>query len=347
MRIIVTGGAGFIGSHLCKHLLSQGHTVACLDNLSTGRLKNISDLLSAYPSTFSLHRVDINNSMRLQHLFHNFGNSNGGDGYIDTVYHLAAVVGVKRTLENPYSVLCTNIQGTVNVLDAACKARVRRFVNISSSEVYGDPVQVPESESSPKNADLPYAVSKLVGEKYAEVYAQTRGLSTISLRLFNVYGPRQGDSPYGFVVGIFVDQVLSGQSPTIFGDGFQTRDFTYIDDCVAMIALAADCSLSPGEPLNIGAGAPVTILDLAERILTLCGKPNQQPEFQPERPFDIRHRFADVSRMRQVLVYKPKVDLTQGLSRTIAYYRLYKESKPASKNKKLLTPLDNQTNPMV
>ncbi len=310
MRIAVTGGAGFIGSHLCDYLLSRGHNVTCLDNLSTGSEENVKPLL-ANPA-FKLVRCDIRDRDKIEQFFRR--------DKIELVSHYAAVVGVNRTLENPKEVLEVNINGTVNVFEAALKCGCRKVVNISSSEVYGNPVEVPEREESPKNVDLPYAISKLVTEKYAEIYFQKYGLKTVSLRLFNVYGPRQDTTPYGFVVGIFISRVLQNEPPIIFGDGFQTRDFTYIEDCLLPTVIAAESDVANGKVFNIAAGKPVTILDLAETVIDLCGK-EFEPVFEPPRDFEIRHRFADISQMRTVLGYRPRYDLKEGLKLTMDWYK--------------------------
>ena len=308
--VLVTGGAGFIGSHLCERLVEKGSYVICVDNLYTGSKKNIANLLTK--ENFKFIECDVRDRDRLIEIFK-------GERP-DIVYHLAAVVGVKRTLENPKEVLDVNIKGTENVLEAALNSGCKKVVNISSSEVYGNPIEVPEREDSPKNVELPYAIAKLIGEKYAEIYYKKYGLKTTSLRLFNVYGPRQEATPYGFVAGIFIKRVLQNKPPIIYGDGFQTRDFNYIDDCIEAMILAGEKSVADGKVFNIAAGKPITILDLAELIIELCGK-NLQPIFKKEREFEIRHRFADISKMRTILGYKPKYDLREGLKQTIRWYK--------------------------
>ena len=309
-NVLVTGGAGCLGSYLSKHLLRLGYRVICLDNFSTGREENIKELLGN--SKFTLARGDIKDQGKMEQFFR--------QEKIDLVYHYAAVVGVKRTLENPKEVLDVNISGTLNVLQAALSSGCQKVVNISSSEVYGNPVQVPESETSPKNVNLPYGLSKLVAEEYTQIYYQKYGLKTTSLRLFNVYGPGQDVTPYGFVVGIFIGRVLQDKPPIIYGDGFQTRDFTYLEDSILPTIAAAESDAANGEVFNIAAGRPITIIDLAELIIELCGK-DLKPVFEPERAFEIRHRFADISKMRSVLDYKSKYDLKEGLRLTIEWYK--------------------------
>lgn len=308
--VAVTGGAGFLGSHMCAESIKRGHKVICIDNFSTGTRNNIEPLMSN--KNFKLCPCDIRNFDQLKEIL--------VQEKTELVYHYAAVVGVKRTLEEPEEVLDVNIRGTVNVLQAALQAGCTKVVNVSSSEVYGSPVEVPEREDSPKNVELPYAISKLTAEIYAQIYYQKHGLKTTSMRLFNVYGPRQDSTPYGFVVGIFIKRLLNGEPPIIYGDGFQTRDFTYIEDSILPTIIAAENDDANGEVFNIAAGKPVTILDLAESVIELCGK-KLEPIFEPERDFEIRHRFADISKMRTILGYKPEYDLKEGLKLTIESYK--------------------------
>ena len=290
-RILVTGGAGFIGSHLVGKLLEYNNEVTCLDNLSTGSVENI-EIFNSRPN-FKFIKGDILNKEFLNSITEG----------IDYVFHYAAIVGVKRTLENPLLTLRVNIEGTKNILDSSVSNGVRKVINASSSEVYGEPVEIPERENGHVNAKLPYAVSKLTAEKYCEAYYNMHGLATTSLRFFNVYGPRQISSPYGFVVGIFITQALSKQPLTIFGDGNQTRDFVFIEDNINATIIAAERKNTDGKVLNIGSGKPTTILDLAEEIIDITGA-NVEPIFLPGREYDIAHRFPDISLMTELLGYK-------------------------------------------
>lgn len=310
MHIAVTGGAGFIGSHLCERLVKDGHYVISLDNFSTGSKNNLSGVLEN--ENFKSIECNIMDQKAIKNTLK--------EESIELLYHYAAIVGVMRTLENPKDVMDVNIRGTENVLEAALGTSCKKVVNISSSEVYGNPIEIPEKENSPKNVELPYAISKLTGEIYASIYQKKYGLKTTSLRLFNVYGPRQNSTPYGFVVGIFINNVLNNMPPVIYGDGFATRDFTYIEDNISATVLAAEKSAANGQVFNIAAGKPVTVLDLAETIIDLFGK-KMKPEYQPEREHDIKHRFADISKMRTVLGYKPKYELREGLKLTIDWYK--------------------------
>ena len=304
MKVLVTGGAGFIGSHLCEELAKK-HEVFCLDNLSTGKKENITN------PKIKFIKADANNKEELSKLF------KGQD--FDWVFHHAAVVGVKRTLENPLSVL-NDIEGTKNILELSLKHGIKKVLFASSSEVYGEPVEIPEKEDGHLNAKLPYAITKLMSENYLKAYYKEHGLKTTSLRFFNAYGPRQDSSDYGFVVGIFIKQVLKNQSPTIFGDGTQTRDFVYIKDNIDATIKAMESEKTNGEVFNIGTGRPTTILDLAETIIGLCGK-DLQPVFIGNSRIDVRHRFPDISKMRSIIGFRPKYNLEAGLKETINWYK--------------------------
>jgi UDP-glucose 4-epimerase len=311
MQIAVTGGAGFIGSHLCERLVKEGHDVLCIDNFYTGRKENLAGVIGS--GKFELAECSIMEKDRLEGILR--------ERKIEELYHYAAVVGVKRTLEDPKMVMDVNVTGAMNVMDAAYAAGCKKLVNISSSEVYGKPAEIPEREDSPKNVELPYAIAKLFSEKYAEYY-QGQGLKTTSLRFFNVYGPRQNSTPYGFVVGIFIKSVLDGKPPPVFGDGSQTRDFTYIEDNLNATLIAGKLSKANGEVLNIGTGKAVTVLDLAKEIIGLSGK-KLKPHFVSERPLDIKHRCADIKKMKDVLGYAPAYDLRTGLKHTMEWYGKY------------------------
>lgn len=310
MNILVTGGAGFLGANLTRRLALDGHRVVALDNLSHATDRN-ARMLEKEPGVRFV-KADIRDAPTLERVMR--------EERTELVYHLAAMVGVRRTEENPDEVFDVNIGGTLNVLRAARDAGVRKLVHTSSSEVYGNPVEAPQRESSPKNVETPYQLSKLVGERYADIYHQKYGLRTCSIRPFNVYGPGQEGSDYGFVVGIFASRALEGKPPVVYGDGFQTRDFTYIDDMTEAFVLAGMRPEADGHAFNVGAGRPITILELAERIVALCGQ-KLEPEFAPGREGEIRHRFADMSKIRTMLGWRPRMSLEEGLQRTIAGYR--------------------------
>ena len=314
-NILVTGGAGFIGSHLCERLVKNGHKVICFDNLSAGQLSNITPL-EASPLTGQDKLIfvqgDVNNFADLEKIFEEYKP--------EAVFHYAAMVGVKRTAENPVEVL-DDIKGIRNIFELALQYNKPKIIFASSSEVYGEPVEIPEREDGHINPKIPYAVVKLFGEKMVEAYWQKYHLPGVALRFFNVYGPKQESSDYGFVMGIFIKQVLDGKPPIIFGDGSQTRDFVFVDDNIEASVLAWQTDNANGEVLNIGTGKPTTILDLAEEIIEACGKTaTLKPEFQAPRD-DIKHRFPDVAKLQRILNFRARASLKQGLQKTIAWYK--------------------------
>lgn len=310
MIALVTGGAGFIGSSLCEELLKRGDSVISLDNFSTGTEDNIKHILD--DDNFSSIRCDIRDKKKMQGIFK--------EESIDIVYHLAAIVGVKRTLENPDEVWDVNLNGTKNVLEAAKESSCKKVVNASSSEVYGEPSEIPEKETSPKNAKIPYALAKLKAEVLAKNFFEEFGLKTTSLRYFNSYGPRQVSTPYGFVVAIFIENVLAGKPPIIFGDGSATRDFTFVKDSVEATIFSGKKDSANGKSINVGTGREVTILDLANVIIDLCGK-DLEPVFEKAREHEIMRRCADITKMKEILGFEPKTKLEDGLENTIQWYR--------------------------
>lgn len=310
--VFVTGGAGFIGSHLARRLLELGANVVAFDNLSTGKKENLAECLE-FPN-FDFFQGDVNVREQVAHVFNH--------EKFDYVFHGAAVVGVKRVEEDPLAVL-RDIDGIRNILELAREQGVKKVVFCSSSEAYGEPQTLPEREDGPINPNPrdPYALTKLHGENLIRIYAEKMGLPGSSLRYFNVYGPRQESSAYGFVTGIFIDQVLQEQNPTIFGDGLQTRDFVYIDDNVeANIRAMISENTGRGEVINVGSGRQTTILDLAEKVIIISGK-NPNPVFLPERKIEIRYRAPDITKMRTLLEFTPQVSLDEGLRRTYEWYK--------------------------
>ena len=308
MKALITGGAGFIGSHIADALIEKGHEVLCMDNMSTGKLKNIAHLKEN--SNFSLVEGDANTN-QLDEIFKN--------NKFDWVFHYAAVVGVKRTLENPLLVL-KDIEGIKNILKLSNKNNVKKVIFASSSEVYGHPVEVPEKEDGIINASLPYAAVKLIGEKYMESYYQKYGLKTCCLRLFNVYGPRQIDTDYGFVVGIFIKQALANQKLTVFGEGTQTRDFVYVKDNVNATIEAAKSDKTNGEVINLGSGNETSVLDLAKTVIDVSGK-TLEPKFLAARDDEIKRRCPDTTKMKQLIDYKTQYRLDRGIKKTIEWYK--------------------------
>ncbi|MEO0119276.1 MAG: SDR family NAD(P)-dependent oxidoreductase [candidate division WOR-3 bacterium] len=308
-KILVTGGAGFIGSHLTERLLELGAKVIVVDNFSTGKKENLKNVLGN--KNLKIIKCDVNDFKQIKKVFKK--------NKIDCVFHYAAVVGVKRLEEEPLKIL-NDIEGIKNILNLSLKYKIKKLIFASSSEVYGEPVSLPEKEEGVHNPRDVYALVKLIGENLIKIYYEKYGFPGCALRFFNVYGPKQESSPYGFVVGIFMKQVLSDQRPTIFGDGLQTRDFMYVKDNVEASIRALLNKKTDGQIINIGTGRQITILDLAKKIINLSGK-NLKPKFLPKRKLDIRYRCPDVTKMKKILKFVPKYSLEKGLKETFEWYR--------------------------
>lgn len=303
--VLVTGGAGFIGSHLCEQLIHLGYNVTCIDNLSTGRLDNIAHLPS-----LRFIESDVNDNSVFRQLRRE---------KFDALFHYAAVVGVRRTEENPHLVLADS-HGLQNIAEFARQGNAKKIIFASSSEVYGDSGQQPLHEDYGYNACTPYSAVKIYGEHLFRSLWIDKAIPTVSLRFFNVYGPRQIGNAYGFVIAKFIRQVLAGKPPTIFGDGEQTRDFVYIQDNIAAAIKAMDQSQVYGLALNIGTGSEVSIIDLARAIIEAAGQSGQlEPVFKKERTYEIYRRCADVTRMNILLDFTCGTKLQQGLAYLIEY----------------------------
>jgi UDP-glucose 4-epimerase len=302
--VVVTGGAGFIGSHLAEELARRCYRVIILDDLSTGKLENISHILRPANQQTEFIHGSITELPLLTKLFRG----------VDYVFHLAAIPSVPRSIENPRASHDANITGTLNVLLAARDAGVKKVVYASSSSVYGDTPTLPKREDMPPNPQSPYAVTKLAGEYYCQVFRQVYGLPTVCLRYFNVYGPRQDpNSQYAAVIPRFVHRAVNSKPPVIFGDGEQTRDFTFVKDTVEATILAAETDATG--VCNIGRGERISINRLAELVIKLVGN-SVEPAHEEPRPGDIKHSLADISRARQ-FGYNPRYDLEEGLRQTI------------------------------
>ncbi len=302
--ILVTGGYGFIGSHIADAFVKKGWEVGILDNLSTGTVSNLKA-----GRRVRVHNGDVRDIDAVRKAM---------VGY-ETVSHQAALVSVARSVEDPLVSNAVNVGGTLNILTAARDAGVKRVVYASSSSVYGETETLPKTETMQTNPVSPYAVSKLAAENYCRTFASVYGLSTVSLRYFNVYGPRQREGPYSGVIPAFVGSVLAGKPPIINGDGSQSRDFTYVQDAVQANILCIEKNVKPGEVFNVGSASRTSILELAEIVARLGGKPGLTPEFRPDREGDVKHSYADISKISAAVGYKPEYTLQKGLKEVFSW----------------------------
>ena len=307
---LVTGGAGFIGSHIAARLLQEGHQVRVVDNLLTGQQSNL-EYLKSLNGDFTYHDVSITEPEALTPVF---------DG-VDYVFHEAALPSVPRSVQNPLDTHTHCVTGTLNVLNAARDAGVKRVIYAASSSAYGDVDADYKVEDMAPRPISPYGVAKLAGEYYCQSFTQVYGLETVSLRYFNVFGPRQDPtSQYAAVIPLFINAMLRGDSPRIYGDGWQSRDFTYIDNVVHGNLLAAKAPDAAGKMMNLATGGRITLLDLVKKLNTLLGT-DIQPTHVEERSGDIKHSRASIERAKQLLDYTPIVDFDSGLARTLEFYR--------------------------
>jgi UDP-glucose 4-epimerase len=306
-RCLVTGGAGFIGSHLAEALLAAGHTVRILDDFSTGSRANLASLEG---------KTEI-----IQGSITDPATAEREVAGIDWLFHLAALPSVQRSVEAPLATHEVCATGTLLLLDCARKAGVRRVVYAASSSAYGDrPGQV-RSEEEPVSPMSPYAVAKLAGEHYCRSFTRVYGLETVRLRFFNIFGPRQSPhSPYSGVIPLFIAAMSAGKPPQVQGDGLQSRDFTYVDNAVQAVMKAAETPAAVGKVYNVGNGGNSSLLDLIRILNELLGT-HIQPVHVAPRKGDVRHSQADISQVRADLGYDPHVPLKEGLRRTIAAYR--------------------------
>jgi len=306
-KIVVTGGAGFIGSRLAEELANRGYYVIILDDLSTGRMENIADVLAGGKGEFI--QGSIADVPLLQRLFQG----------VLYVFHLAAIPSVTRSIENPQASHEVNATGTLNVLSAARDDGVRKIIYASSSSVYGDTPTLPKREEMLPNPQSPYAVSKLTGEYYCRVFQEVYGLPSVCLRYFNIYGPGQDpESPYAAVIPKFIRRIYEGNPPVIFGDGEQTRDFTFVKDATEANILVAESSATG--TFNIGRSESVTINQLARLVIKLTGREDIEPVHKEPRPGDVRHSLADVSKAR-TFGYNPEYSLEEGLRETVGRFQ--------------------------
>ena len=311
-RYLVTGGAGFIGSHITERLFNESSFVRVLDNFSSGKEENLS-FVNDYDqraTKYELIRGDIRDLSICQKACED----------IDVIFHQAALRSVPKSLDNPQAFNEVNINGTLNMLQAAKQKGVKRFIFASSSSIYGETKRFPEKESDLPRLISPYALTKLAGEYYCRVYSENYDLPTVCLRYFNVFGPRQAlDDEYAVVIPKFITCILKGESPPIFGNGNQSRDFTYIDNVVEANLLAANTPGLKSIVLNIADGRNKTILELV-RLLNNIIKKDIQPIFLPPRPGDVFKTLADISQAKKTIGYQPKIGFQEGLVKTTDWF---------------------------
>jgi UDP-glucose 4-epimerase len=304
MKALVTGGAGFIGSNLVDALLARGDEVTALDDLSTGKRENLEQ---AVADGAILAEVDIREAAAVNDVVARLKP--------DVIFHLAAQIDVRKSVADPAADARINVEGTANVLSAAQAHGVRRFVNTSTGgAIYGEGRQIPAPEDHPSAPEAPYGLSKWCAEQYCEIFTRLHGLSTVSLRYGNVYGPRQDPLGEAGVIAIFCGKLLDGGRATIFGDGKQTRDYVYVDDVVDANMRAAETDTTG--PINIGLGKQRSVLDIVD-VLNQHAPDGFQPEHAPERPGEVQHIALDSTRAREELGWEAKVELDEGLPRTL------------------------------
>ena len=308
---LVTGGAGFIGSHIAAALLANGARVRVFDDLSTGHRENLDEIGELGGDIDFIHGSVADEQLLAEVLQD-----------VEVVFHEAAIPSVPRSVEAPRQSHIASVDGTFSLLLAARDKKVRRVVYAASSSAYGDQPTLPKSEHMLPDPLSPYAVAKLVGEYYCQVFTRVYGLETVSLRYFNVFGPRQDPgSQYSGVVSRFISALLSGEQPVIYGDGEQSRDFTYIDNVVAANLSAAEAKEASGKVINIANGERITLNQLLAELKELTGKQDVKAVYFEPRVGDVRHSLADISMARKLLGYQSKVDLREGLQRTIEWWK--------------------------
>lgn len=311
--VCVTGGAGFIGGHLVDALHSLGARVSVIDDLSNSTVSHLAELMEIEPDRIRFTQGSILEDQALHEAIQD----------AEIVFHLAAIGSVPRSIAEPERTWVVNADGTLRVLEAARRVNAKRVVLAGSSSVYGDNPTLPRLETHAPSPMSPYAVSKLAAEALCATWSRTYGLSTATLRYFNVFGPRQpADSAYAAVVAAFASRLLAGQSLEIYGTGDQTRDFTFVSNAVLATLLAGSAERKlMGEAMNVGTGRRISILQLATMMAQAAGDPGARPTFKPARVGDVAHSQADISRAGDLLGYAPIATLEQGLEETVEYYR--------------------------
>jgi len=309
---LVTGGAGFIGSHMAAELGARGERVRIVDNLSTGKRKNLEAAAGAEFVQGDLADLDV---------------ARRAVESVDYVLHQAAIPSVPRSVQDPITSNRSNIDATLNILVAARDAGVKRLVYAGSSSAYGDTPTLPKREDMATRPLSPYALQKLVGEQYCEMFTRLYGFEAVTIRYFNVFGPRQDpSSPYSGVISLFINALVEGRRPTIFGDGEQTRDFTYVANVVDGVLRACHAKGAAGETINVATGGRISLNELFDRLKALTGAA-LEPIFAEARAGDVKHSQADIAKAARLLGYQPTVTFEEGLRRTLEWYRT---SEPAS-----------------
>jgi len=308
-NVLVTGGAGFIGSNLTEALLQKGHSVRVLDDFSTGKRENL--IFDKKHRSLEMIEGDIRNLSTCQRAIKG----------MEVVFHQAALPSVQRSIEDPEISNAVNVGGTLNILLAAKEIGVKRVVYASSSSIYGDTPTLPKHEEMPSNPLSPYALQKYIGEQYCRLFYQLYGLDTISLRYFNIFGPKQDpNSVYSAVIPKFIDALLQGRAPIIFGDGEQSRDFTYIENVVQANLLAMSAEHLHGEAINIACGKRISLNQLVNVLKEILGA-KQSPIHQEPRQGDVRHSLADIHKGKEVINYEPIIGVEVGLKKTVEFFK--------------------------
>lgn len=311
MKALVTGGAGFIGSHLVEALIRRRHAVRVLDDLSSGTLRN----LASVRGRVDFLRGDVRNRKILKRALRG----------VDVVFHQGALRSVPKSVQDPAGYHAVNTTATLHLLELAAGQRVRRVIYASSSSVYGEKTAFPQKETFECAPQSPYAASKLAGEIYCRMFSRLYGLPTVCLRYFNVFGPRQSlESQYAVAIPKFIVSLLSGAPPPIYGDGRQTRDFTHVDNVVQANLKAATAKRATGEVFNVASGERNSVLDVVRTLKRLTGT-KVEPCFLPPRPGDVRHTWADIAKAKRLMGYRVETPFSEGLRRTLEWFRAHPE----------------------